>query len=43
MLTALAPGGVAPDEIPLPDPVGIMPVGGTGMDLQQDAIDALFG
>ena len=43
MLTALAPGGTVSDEIPQPDPVGIMPVGGTGADLQQEAIDALFG
>jgi len=43
MLTALAPGSTVSDEIPQPDPVGIMPVGGTGVDLQQGAIDALFG
>lgn len=43
MLTALAPSGVANDEAPLPDPVGIMPIGGTGADLEQNAIDALFG
>ena len=43
MLTALGPSGAANDEMPMPDPVGIMPVGGTGADLEQNAIDALFG